>query len=693
MPRLAALWDSASRSGAGAVGAPQKPFFLNRKPLEPMLGLMRWRDLNLQSKLVLVILVPLSGCVALGGLELFRVHRRVTEIRQLGQLSQLAGRLGELESRVDSEESNWYIFIIGRPCPPDEFAVERGRQDERRKETDKATAIYKEALSQIPQDGLTPPIRRALDVIDQDLSNLPKFRELMDNLQGSRCSDLTGFYDDFRRNLGQLLPQLVDATTSDVIARKLIVMNKMIQLRGVSMSGGGPIFDYHQMRQSGKVVPERSAERMRLNSEAAKAMWAEVIGLSQGTMRVHMEALFQSEPCQTAYALMLGHAKAIFENTEPPIQNQEGWAPSWSFITEALSKENAFLREDFAQTCSGIERQLRQLRLWTAVGLCLSTILILAAAIRLGKGITGPVAALCDRLLQHVEHTAAKSTSLSGSATAVADGASQQAAALEETSATLEEIAGMARSNSENAQQASESADGVRAAADTGHQQMARLKAAMDALQQSSTDVSRIIRTIDEIAFQTNILALNAAIEAARAGEAGAGFSVVAEEVRALAHRSAQAAQETASKISASQECTKSGAKIAVDVAATLESILAKARNAEGFVRQIADATKEQNLGIGQISTSVHQVDQVTQSNASSAQDAADVARDLEVDAAIMRDDVYELRRAVCGRQAMEDEVPVQDVAVEESEESAPAPAPSSDFTNSHDSEMFPRRR
>ena len=658
-----------------------------------MLGPMRWRDLNLQSKLILVILVPLSGCVALGGLELYRIHQRVAEISLLGELSHLAGRLGELESRVDTEESNWYIFIIGRPCPPDEFAVERGRQDERRKETDKAIAIYKEALSRISSEGLSVPIRRALDVIEQDLANLPKFRELMDNLPGSKCSDLTVFYDNFRRDLGQLLPQLVDSTTSDVIVRKLIVMNKMIQLRGVSMSGGGPIFDYHQQRQVGKQLPERMAERMKLNAEAAQSMWAEVIGLSQGAMREHMEALHQSEPCQTAYALLLGHAKAVFDNSPPPIPNQDGWAPSWGFITETLSKENAYLREDFAQTCSGIEHQLKQLQLWTAVGLCLSTILILAAAIRLGKGITGPVAALCDRLLQNVEHTTSKSTTLCESASAVADGAAQQAAALEETSATLEEIAGMTRSNSENAQQASASADQVRAEAEMGHQHMIRLKAAMAALQQSSTDVSRIIRSIDEIAFQTNILALNAAIEAARAGEAGAGFSVVAEEVRALAHRSAQAAKETATKISASQECTQSGAKIAVDVAATLESILIKARSAEGFVRQIADATKEQNLGIGQISTSVHQIDQVTQRNASSAEEAAEVARDLETDAAIMRDDVYELRRAVCGRQSMEEQdraqAPAQQEAAEESEEPAPAPA----ATNVHDSEMFPRKR
>jgi methyl-accepting chemotaxis protein len=181
----------------------------------------------------------------------------------------------------------------------------------------------------------------------------------------------------------------------------------------------------------------------------------------------------------------------------------------------------------------------------------------------------------------------------------------------------------------------------------------------MDALRTSSDQVSRIIKTIDEIAFQTNILALNAAVEAARAGEAGAGFAVVAEEVRSLAQRSARAAQETSEKITASTSRTKAGAEVAQHVAISLESILAKAREVEGLVNAIAKACGDQNNGIDQITKAIHQIDQVTQGNAAAAEETAAAAQELQSRSDSFRESVRGLQGIVFGTQVASPAAPV----------------------------------
>ncbi|MEO7600184.1 MAG: methyl-accepting chemotaxis protein, partial [Opitutus sp.] len=155
--------------------------------------------------------------------------------------------------------------------------------------------------------------------------------------------------------------------------------------------------------------------------------------------------------------------------------------------------------------------------------------------------------------------------------------------------------------------------------------------------------------TIDEIAFQTNILALNAAVEAARAGEAGAGFAVVADEVRSLAQRSAQSAKETATRIEDSVARSESGVLISGKVAESFAEIVTKAQRVDILVAEIATSSAEQSQGIGQITTAVSQMDQVTQSNAAGAEESASASEELSAQAAMMKRSVGELQRLVGG--------------------------------------------
>jgi methyl-accepting chemotaxis protein len=178
---------------------------------------------------------------------------------------------------------------------------------------------------------------------------------------------------------------------------------------------------------------------------------------------------------------------------------------------------------------------------------------------------------------------------------------------------------------------------------------MGEMKQAMDGIKAASANIAKIVRTIDEIAFQTNILALNAAVEAARAGEAGAGFAVVAEEVRSLAQRSANSAKETAEKIEDSVARSEHGVQISAKVAQSLDEILDKARKVDGLVAEIATASNEQSQGIGQVTIAVSQMDKVTQGNAAGAEESASASEELSAQAELMRDSVHSLQKLVGG--------------------------------------------
>ncbi len=238
---------------------------------------------------------------------------------------------------------------------------------------------------------------------------------------------------------------------------------------------------------------------------------------------------------------------------------------------------------------------------------------------------------------------------VSVSSQTLAEGASEQAASIEETSSSLEEMASITKRNSEHAQKATGLAREARTVAERGSGDMQTMANAMQAIKASSDDIAKIIKTIDEIAFQTNILALNAAVEAARAGEAGMGFAVVADEVRNLAQRSAQAAKETAAKIEGAINNTAQGVEISSKVAEVLKEIVTKARQVDELVAEVSSASREQTEGITQINSAVGQMDKVTQSNAASAEESAAAAEELNAQSLAMKQAVGELMMLVSG--------------------------------------------
>lgn len=264
--------------------------------------------------------------------------------------------------------------------------------------------------------------------------------------------------------------------------------------------------------------------------------------------------------------------------------------------------------------------------------------------------ITRPLGEAIAHLDAASVQTAGTAGQISAAGQALSAGASEQAASLEETSAALEELAGMTKRNADSAGQAKQAASQTRATADTGTAHMQAMVSAMDDIKTASADIAKILKTIDEIAFQTNILALNAAVEAARAGEAGAGFAVVAEEVRALAQRCATAARETAGKIDDASAKSRQGAVISAEVAQSFLTIQEQVRQLDALVSEIATASQEQSQGIVQVSSAVAQMDRVMQANAASAEESAAAAEGLNAQAGSLKQAVTELQQLVGGR-------------------------------------------
>jgi methyl-accepting chemotaxis protein/methyl-accepting chemotaxis protein-1 (serine sensor receptor) len=393
--------------------------------------------------------------------------------------------------------------------------------------------------------------------------------------------------------------------------------------------------------------PEKQAQYQSYLSERVK-QWRQELKSSQGHASTDKErALIAS--AQTDFEMLLQAWQRIFPLSAAQ-QHQEAFA-----IYERDAMSVAEHLDETMKSLVSINRELGDQASASAAKIAAAsktwTVLILIAALLVGgvlvfvivRGVNRTLHRAVKELAESSRQVASAASQIADTSQALAQGASEQAASLQETSASSEQINAMARSNADHSRSAVELVAQSQTGFVQANRSLGEMVQAMGEINDSSGRISRIIKVIDEIAFQTNILALNAAVEAARAGEAGMGFAVVADEVRNLAQRSAQAARDTAALIEESIAKSNGGKTRVEHVAGSIRTITGSADQIHMLVDEVSKGSQEQARGIQEIARAITQIEQVTQRTAANAEESSAAAQELSAQSRTLNGIVEEL--------------------------------------------------
>jgi len=348
---------------------------------------------------------------------------------------------------------------------------------------------------------------------------------------------------------------------------------------------------------------------------------------------------------KTVYAAVLANPASMMGENQERMRDLASRTDSIKASLRTAREQSA---KDLHSQLGSLRRSSAQGR-WLALGVFGVTLALagIIVTLTIRRSITGPILKVVRGVRHATDETAEASGRVADSGHVVARDAQEQAACIEETSASLEEISATTEQNARRATEADNLMRNGIATVERAAKSMDELTKSMDAISQSSNQVAAVLKNIDEIAFQTNILALNAAVEAARAGEAGAGFSVVADEVRALAQRAADASRKSAAIVEKTISDVATGARLVAQSHTAFQEVSSTIVNSSQVVSQIAASSQEQARGVDHIGQAISKFESVTQSNAANAQQTADNAAEMTTQVETTRGHLEELASLV----------------------------------------------
>jgi len=486
----------------------------------------------------------------------------------------------------------------------------------------------------------TAPSAQSVKDLEETLAELDgKLLELADNTVFDGSNNLSSYLQQVTKDLSSSLGTLIQtqADSNDALSRVSALQQSTTSIKE-SLYKLLFLVQNASFKCTRQSVDELKSEggalvvKLRNEKDSIVATLSSIGETEKaGAIDVQMSAIVEEASAKNGIIAQTVNAASAYNQSlaESKVINDS--------LAEATSKSAGSFRNFTDRITSAMQDKVTEGGFWMKVQLWL-VVFIFVAAISLGLWIGAGVAKrLGEAVIQLFglsQKLSASSASLTESSEEQATMASEQAASLEESSSTVEEISSMASRNNDAVREATEISADVMQATEEGTQKMQAMSTTIDQMNTASTQIGKIIRAIDEIAFQTNILALNAAVEAARAGEAGAGFAVVADEVRALALKCKNAAQETEQIIAHNNTLTRDSVTMCGSVAESLDTIKDRINHLDSLVKEIANASQEQTTGLEQINQGLAETSAATQKNAALAQQGASSASELSREAA-----------------------------------------------------------
>lgn len=588
---------------------------------------------KIQTKLLTLSLASLLCLAVFAGIVIAAAWREYTSLGNFQRTSQISQTAYELATSITDERQAAYYAsaFLGEGTPAAQLARYDARVQESKVHLSRLrelSAANQNLFSARFRDGLRHAIEAEAHLNDLRQEILDPKRPQVQDIDSKLKGKALAIYDVMLAAQASFLPVLCLETQDSELVRRIITQDNVARLQKDLWKLRGLVATALRTdKLSDTAVAELKLKLLTLEDHVSRLK-----SLSDPTFAVAVNGLVGDADYTLVTGLAaklrdLGSKATGFKELGDLASYQSG--PSAQLektYTDFAASATRGIQDYTAERLAGA-----RLRFYGFAGFCAFSVAGLCGLmIHISRSITRPLRALSERLDETGELARSASHVIAQSSGQLSQDACEQAAALEEISSSMAAVSNMRSSNQANMQKLTALAERATQSTAKGRENVSRLTTAMDGIQQSTRDVSSILKSIDQIAFQTNILALNAAVEAARAGDAGAGFSVVAEEVRALAQRSAQAARDTAEKIETAVRNSAQGGELSRLTETQFTEISQIAQDYNSVIKEVEAASRQSSQGLARVNEAIVRVDQITQRSAAVAEENAAATVELK---------------------------------------------------------------